>query len=108
MEQNRDNFKPNTAMLADVRLEYRYRLSKSARLRPETFGGLAYTFRDQKLYFISPPLLPFLNATEGETVSLILERVQKEAGKRYSQKSIEAILTKLEELHSQEVLELLS
>jgi putative mycofactocin binding protein MftB len=91
-------------MNENERLERQYRLSEAARLRPESFGGLAYTFQDQKLYFISPPLMPFLQK-EAVKVSEILEQVQKDAGKRYSQNSVEAILKKLEELEAQGVIE---
>jgi putative mycofactocin binding protein MftB len=85
-------------------MERHYRLAKSARLRPEGFGGLAYTFQDQKLYFISPPLMPFLQK-EPVKVSEVLEQVQKTNGKRYSAKSVAAILTKLSELEQQGVIE---
>lgn len=98
----------NSPSLTPQPLNKQYRLSRAARLRPEGFGGLAYTFQDQKLYFISPPLMPFFKPEPGETVGMVLERVQKTAGKRYSRKSVEAIITKLAELEAQGVLELVS
>ncbi len=97
--------KPEINIDIETGLGKRYRLSRSARLRPEGFGGLAYTFEDQKLYFIAPPLMPFLRCNEGETVGAVVARIQAEAGKKYSRNSVAAILIKLEDLVEKGVLD---
>lgn len=86
-------------------LRRRYSVSRSARLRPEGFGGLAYTFQDQKLYFVAAALMPFLTSTKGETVGEIAARIEAEHGKKLSQKSLAAIIVKLEELKEKGVLD---
>lgn len=84
----------------------RYVLSRAARLRPEKFGGLAYTFKDQKLYFVPSALMPFLRCQDGETVGEVVARLEAEAGgKKLSRKSLAAILLKLEELKQKGVLD---
>jgi putative mycofactocin binding protein MftB len=86
-------------------LQKRYFLSRAARVRPEKFGGLAYTFHDQKLYFIAPPLMPFVKCVEGETVGEVVARMEAESGKKLSRNSLAAILVKLEELKEKGVLD---
>ncbi len=83
----------------------RYYLSPAARVRPENFGGLAYTFEDQKLYFIAPPLMPFIRCAKGETVGEVLGRVEAELGKKYSRNSVAGVLAKLEDLKQKGVLD---
>ena len=96
--------------MAEIEIEAgrqkRYSLSRSARLRPEKFGGLAYTFQDQKLYFVAPALMPFLRCQAGETVGEVAARLEAEAGgKKISQKSLAIILAKLEDLKEKGVLD---
>jgi len=96
---------PNPSQIdLEMGLQRRFHLSSAARVRPEGFGGLAYIFQNQKLFFIAPTLMPFVKA-QGETVAQVIAQIEAEAGKKLSQKSLVVLLLKLEDLKEKGVLD---
>lgn len=63
-----------------VDLGKRYQLSAKVRLREERLGGVVYCHQTQRLFLVSPLLMPFLEAGGTETTGEIAHRLQHEGG----------------------------